>query len=413
MSKIAVLLRGQLRFSREGAHLFKKFVIDKFPQHEFDFFFYAPKRISAPPGPNSLYNSVNLTPTEAEMLVSYWQPRVRYWQFQNESDLFDLIKKVTLDLVSDRKLYDWLTYYHERHNIQPKIMPFHLTPPSDPPIGDYKDDFTYNTAEILYKSISTNEHIFDQTGDLVDIHHVNDKIANSAHLYHNLVLKEYAIKMHNLLSQYYGFIRSFQLLKKYMKENPVYKPDLVWSTRTDLCHEFVESVDRHTKFETMISQLNMIYDKDKINNRKVILSNSVQIERNQPYICDLNLFSTVAMLDNIFDLENQTCEDIINNALTTNKIHLIKTMEANELTPHTLWSAIFNNASFRCVQNTVWHQSWVIRHNYDLEQILRMTGTDEDINSIKRMYRQFSYPDLTCTINKDTIIREFEFLSCN
>jgi hypothetical protein len=413
MSKIAVLLRGQLRFSREGAHLFKKFVIDKFPQHEFDFFFYAPKRISASPGPGSVFNSINLTVHEAESLVSYWQPRVRYWQFHNEADLFEPIKKITLDLVSDRKLYDWITYHNTKHNIQDKIMPFHLTPPSDPPNGDYKDDFTYSTADILYKSIAKNEKMLDQTGDLSDILDLNDKIASKANLYHNLVLKEYAIKLHNLMSQYYGFIRSFQVLKNYMKENPYYKPDLVWSTRTDLCHEFVQSVDQYNKFETIISQLESIYAKDSANNSKVILSNRVQIERNQPYICDLNLFSTVTMLDNIFNLEEQTFEDIIINSMTKNKIHLIKTMEAQESTSHTLWSAIFNNASFRCVQNTAWHHSWVIRYNYDQEQILRMTGTEEDIILIKRMYSEFSYPVLTCTLDKDTIIQEFEYLSSN
>jgi hypothetical protein len=413
MSKIAVLLRGQLRFSREGAHLFKKFVIDKFPQHEFDFFFYAPKRISAPPGPGSAFNSINLTGHEAESLVSYWQPRVRYWQFQNEADLFEPIKKITLDLVSDRKLYDWLTYHNARHNIQSKIMSFNLMPHSDRPFGDYKDDFTYNAADILYKSISENEKLLDQTGDLRDILDLNDKIASKANLYHNLVLKEYAIKLHNLMSQYYGFIRSFQLLKNYMKENPYYNPDLVWSTRTDLCHEFAQSIDWDIKFDTMISQLESIYAKDSANNSKVILSNRVQIERNQPYICDLNLFSTVTMLDNIFNLNEQTCKDIIINSTTRNKIHVIKAMEAQELISHTLWSAIFNNASFRCVQNTAWHYSWVIRHNYDPEQILRMTGTEEDIKLLRRMESEFSYPDLTCTLDKDTIIREFEYLSSN
>jgi hypothetical protein len=276
---------------------------------------------------------------EAETEISYWA-NVRNWHLQNEYDLFECVKKIVLELVKDKKLFDWMKYHNAKYELKDGSFNFSTPPVTGVPYGDYAVDFEYDPTNIFYNSVAANNLILGQTNDMEDIFDLCDKIKSKGHLYHNLALKHYAIQLHNFLSQYYSFARSFKVLKDYMKSFKDYKPDIIWSTRTDVFHN-INEYDISDKFNLLQDQLNRLHT-ERITNKRAILSNQVLIDRNQPYVCDFSLFSTVKMLDNILNLDKQTCEDIIFNAMTRNKIDLIKTKDAKSATQHALWSAIFN-----------------------------------------------------------------------
>lgn len=408
--KIAVLLRGQMRFSQEGAYLFEKFVIDKFPQHEFDFFVSTPLRIQNLLSPLPKFSSENLSIAQAETEIRNWS-RVRLWQFQTQQELFEPVKKIVLDLATDKRLYDWLAYHNEKYSTEPELFNFSTPPLNNVPIGDYTVDFVYDAASIFYNSITPNESLFNQTNALGDILDLCKKMSDRSDLYQNIALKHYAIDLHNFMSQYYSFARSFVVLKNYMNANTEYKPDLVWSTRSDVFHLF-DGVDVSDKFDLLLDQLDKLRV-DALSNNRAIITNRVIIDRNQPYVCDLNFFSTVEMLDNILDLDNQTCQDIIVNAMTKNKTHFVKTKDAANSIQHVLWSAIFSNACFRQANGPALQFSSVIRHSFDHDEIKKMTGTTDDGRLLKQMTDDFKYPASEKKITAADIVNEFDYLSSN
>lgn len=408
--KIAVLLRGQMRFSQEGAHLFKKFVIDKYPQHEFEFFVSTSARVQHLNQTLPQFNSENLTLPLVKKLISHW-PGVRQWSLQTEQELFNTIKKIVIQLAQDQKLYDWFNHYNKIHSAGDEFFNFSIPPLTGVPVGDYKPDFSYDTASIFYNSLADNNQIFDKTGDLANIIELCEKISSESELYHNIELKNYAIDLHNYICQYYSFVRSFKVLKDYMSINVDYKPDLVWSTRSDVFHLF-SGYNCTKKFDQLRDQLEYLHD-DKVSDKKAIISNSVLIDRNQPYVCDLNFFSTVDMLDNILNLESQSSEDLIFNALTRNKINLIKTRDAKDAIHHILWAAIFSDACFQQADGTTAHYSAVIRHTFSSEDILKMTGSADDESVLKTMVKEFKYPIRAGEVKPPDVIREFDYLSSN
>jgi hypothetical protein len=405
--KIAVLLRGQLRFSEEGAHLFKKFVIDKFPQHEFEFFVSAPMRIYDFKTPAPKFNLINLTPSEAEEKIRYW-PLTRRWSFQSERKLFDTIKKIVIELSNDNKLINWLSNHNEQYNRDTPIFDFSCPPLTDVPDGNYTIDFSYDPVKIFYDSISEkNSLIFDKVDLFGDILEISQRMATKSTLYHNSALKNYTIELHNFISQYYSFIQSFKTLKDYISDYPAYKPDLVWSTRTDIFHIFNNRPDH---FDILLKQLEVLENlSENDSSNKIITTNLIRIDNNQPYICDFNLFSTVTMLDNILNLDKQESTDIIFNAMIKNKTHFIKTNDAKYRVQHVLWSAFFNNVCF--YQTAAPHMSSVIRQSFPLETILSMTGSDEDATLLKELSVAYKPMQANLNISVTDIINEFDYLS--
>lgn len=353
--KIAVLLRGQLRAAEEGAHLFKKFVIDKFPQHEFRFFISAPLRISNFISPVPEYSCKNLLHSEAEEKINFW-PLVQQFSFQSESELFNTVKKIVVELLHDHQLIDWVASYNKKYN-------------------NKKGQFDFTTLAVT-----------DCDSD-------------------NIIMKSYIIELHNLLSQYYSFACAFKVLKDYTSTTE-YIPDLVWSTRTDVFHIF-NAIDH---FDILLNQLNNLYN-DKISNKKAIISNVVLIDNNHPFVCDFNFFSTYKMLDTILNLDNQTCHDIIYNAMIKNKAHIVKLSTAGNTLQHTMWSAIFNNVCF--CQTELKHVSSIIRHSFSSIDILKMTGTKEDASLIMKMRSDYKHIIQKLVMNDNMICDEFDYLSKN
>jgi hypothetical protein len=410
--KIAVLLRGQMRFSEEGSHLFQKFVMDKFPQHEFDFFISTPKRIKLITTPMTVFCSKNLSIIETEKQLAYW-PNIRLWHLQNEYDLFEVIKKSINELANDKKYYDWLSQHNKKYNlndnINDNINDFNLTPPlTGVPAGSKSIEFHYDAANILFNSISPHGLMLNDVGVMQDVLDLCDKLSDNTVIYHNSILKHYAIILHERMSQYYSFVRSYKVLKDYMKDYTDYTPDIVWSTRSDIFHIFKDD----DQFDILQQQLNHLME-DKVTDKKAIISNSVLIDRNQPYVCDFNFFSTVSMLDNILKLDKQTCEDLIFDALTKHKKNLIKVADAKGATPHVLWPAVFNTACFQQSAATVHHFSSVIRYNFDSRAILKMTRSMNDETLLRKMDTDFKYPILDDAITNGDIINEFDYLSSN
>lgn len=383
-------------------------MIDKFPQHEFEFFVSAPLRINDFKTPAPKFNLINLKPMEAEEKISQW-PSVRRWSFQTESELFETIKKIVIELSNDKKLIDYLNNHNKQYNRDAPVFDFSSPPLSDVPDGNYTIDFSYDPVKIFYDSISEkNSLILDKVDLFADILKLSQRMSKKSTLYHNTALKSYTIELHNFISQYYSFIQSFKTLKDHMSDYPDYKPDLVWSTRTDVFHIFNNKLDH---FDILLNQLINLENSYKNDSSldKVITTNLIRIDNNQPYICDFNLFSTVKMLDTILDLDKQKSTDIIFNAMIKNKTHFIKTTDAKYRVQHVLWSAFFNNACF--YQTAAPHTSSVIRQSFPLKTILNMTGSAEDATLLKELSVAYKPMPTNYNIAVTDIINEFDYLS--
>jgi hypothetical protein len=407
--KIAVLLRGQMRYSKEGAHLFQKFVIDKFPQHEFRFFVSAPKRINymsdEPIAPRHT-TAVNLTIDELAREINHW-PSVSRWNDQSEYVIFNAVKKIILELASDKKLYAWWEEYTKKHNIKGADID-NIMPNLSDCIGDTVD-FKYHLTDIIYNTINARTKILTQDNTLVELRSLLENINSGGYQYYNMELCRHAFELHNLLSQYYSFARSVRSLKDYMKDYPDYMPDLVWSTRPDVVHIF-ESKHDYDKLDSIYKYINLLSTaKEYVD--KVIIASHVSIMQSHPFLHDFNFFSTVKNLDNILKLDYQSCEDILINAMTKNKHNLFQLREGIYSQSHISWGLIFNNACILQQHNVDDHFSYVIRHSYDLQAIHNMTGSNDDITLLKQMEENFTWPVFNTAPSDEFIINEFEYLS--
>lgn len=215
MLKVAVLLRGQPRFAKEGAHFFNKFVIENHPDVEFKFFAHAwntmsRRMISSEDTERVKDRALPIVMSKVEVaeLLSHWNPVSAL--IESEADNLKLAGEIiNTNTFNETETFEWFRKYIEFRDIS-----IH-----DLCIGHHR--------LLMPMNIDMNR-VFTAH----DIVHNNDlQLEMIARVRYD------QIKLSYLLGQMYSAGKSFALLQEYSLAND-YMPDIVISTRYDIASWF-------------------------------------------------------------------------------------------------------------------------------------------------------------------------------
>lgn len=288
--KIAVLLRGQLRYNRVGAEFFKKYVRDRFPHHEFKIFYATWPTVSNTmdrSSDNRISREFNLRVLDKDTILNelkFWNPMLTVLNIIPERELLDLtleIRNLRLNLTRENKKY-WNDIYIKKPNAHFMLSPY-------------------------------------EGGDSI------------VHLMET-------IRTHYLLGQMYGLGKSYELLKTYSNETN-WVPDIVWATRPDFIGWFDDEIDF---FENMHIQLSA--GRDNGNNNIIVDGLDGLIGR--PVVADYNFYTDFLTADKTF---GNTRNLIISMFNDVNK--LFPAIGADMYLQHALWTSLFSEDDIRWTKN--------------------------------------------------------------
>lgn len=382
--KVAVLLRGQARFSKYGAHLFHIMVKDRFPDIEFKIFTNTWKSISTTMteqiNENTIvygreYNQTFLTREEI------YENELKYWggsySINNECELFHNIIYGLNYLANDDHLLQWWHDHNKKYKLsEEEISGSLLVIPGDEWNRNYR---------------STTE-LFETT---------NVKILE------NLLLKDTAIHMHYLLGQVYSAGKSYELYTQYVKDNPDYVPDLIWSTRPDAFHWF----ENEQQIRNLVN--NCIFEStDK--NKNTVLVDKIFIYKNHIAMSDYNFYMRPDSAKAFFTgLKFDSVDDNLFSLFTKEKHHLISLIGSGIVLQHALWAVYARDCSFTPVNESVLHKSNILRPSINFSEIYKMPATIETFNHLMNQSLQYYYPQVNTPATNEMIRNTFKNLLDN
>ena len=357
--KIAVLLRGQLRFCKEGSEFFKRYVNDRFPQHDFRIFYATWPTVSNTmdhPGQDQLQREFNIRTLDRETVLE----QLRLWNPMLAS----------IDIIQERLLMD----------------------------------FVRMCRELRLRDINTHYDFWDTTyGE-----NLTAQFLMCPYRGQNIdVIMSETIRQHYLLGQIFGLGKSFDLLKQYREEQD-WKPDIVWATRPDYVGWFEN--DEIDYFENMHVQLKA---RDNVGDYHNIIVDAMDTIDGRPVINDYNFYVT---WENGLKTFGKTEEFLFD--LFTKRRKIWSVVEAEQYLQHVLWTSVFSSKSIRWCKNSYAGgavPNTIIRPVENLDSFI-----DEALNSpvskdtmkklIKNINTGFVYPTQTVEADKETIRRVYNQL---
>jgi hypothetical protein len=387
--KIAVLLRGQPRFSDYGAALFKKFIKERFPQHEFRIFIASWKSVSnvmASPIPvdsevyGREYDQTLLNVDQIEDTLKKWKPG--RFRIINESELFNLIRQIYRELISDQRKYTAL------QNILPKDI--------DPP----------ENARNLLVPTDIDDLIrgFSHPDLLINNIMWNNKIEYSAPTY---ALKRNMINNHYLYGQIYSAGASYEVYRDHSLEQD-WHADLIWSTRQDMLSWYPDN-----SFEGILRDLTD--DCKKCDDSPTVFADRVEIHRGRPWVSDYNWYMQPSCAQKLLDNIQQRFHDWILNETK----QLITIVGSGASLQHVMWSVFFNSANILQLNPFIMPtNSLPLRPLPNLDQlitqILEGPTEAEAVQSLaNEINKTYFYPSSNAPVPDSVVDQWYDFLCEN
>lgn len=379
--KIAVLLRGQSRFSSYGAHLFHAMVKNRFPEIEFKIFANTWKSISTVMTAQLDKNSVVYGREYNQQIVDaqdIYQNELLPWggsySINNESDLFHTVIEITHYLTNDEKLKRW--WYD------------HCT--------KYK---------LNYKNVAGSKIVLpaDEWGEISRSKFELFEASDSSY-YENSLLKASSVQLHYTLGQVFSAGKSYELFEAYTAQHPEYQPDLIWSTRFDAVHWF----DSARQFSNLIKNVNDSFYAD-IND--AVLVDQISVVKNSIALNDYNFYLTGRSAKAFFTGKNHsTVEENLIALFTRDKHHLLPLIGAGQTLQHALWAAYARDCAFQPVNHSAAHETTLLRSSVDFSNIQQMPPTYETFKNIQSQSLQYYYPTINTPPSKKMISDAFQQL---
>lgn len=382
--KIAVLLRGQPRFSEQGAKLFNKFVRDRFPEHEFSIFIASWKTISnvmeKPHDPNDKiygreYDQTLLSYDDTIKLIKPWGPRK--FSITPEYNLFDILKDTYTELLSskNKEKYDALTtlLMNESLNGKNLLLPGHL-------------DVIFESKEFLVSNILWGNKI-----------ELSDPVYE---LKRNMINNQY------LLGQIYSAGKSYTTFKEYSEEFD-YCPDLIWSTRPDAIHWF----NSHEGFNIIKKDLERIEKEKKYPN---IFVDKVEIHNGKPWASDYNFYMLPETAHHSFDDINQK----IRTWILEDTLSMLSVIGSGPALQHVLWTNFLRNCNIMPLFYNIKEHSSLIRPKQNIDQLIATAlESPTELKTfkwlLKEIINEYTYPAANTPVPPDIIDKYYEMLSKN
>lgn len=380
--KIAVLLRGQPRFSDYGAKFFQKFVQERFPEHEFNIFIATWKSVSnvmAKPYPvdsviyGREYDQKMLSLEDTIELIKPWSSRKFLVLFEKE--LFNLLKEIYTSLLLNKELYNALEVIIDSHeeevNGKNLLVPGHL-------------DVVFKSEEFLVTNL-----IWGNKLELADpVYELKRSMINNQYL----------------LGQIYSACRSYDIFESYSIETG-YEPDLIWSSRLDMIHWYnsPECFDVIKKdLENMDSDNNIFVDR-------------VEIHKSKPWASDYNFY----MLPKTAKDSLSNVDDKFKDWFLKNPMLVLSALGSGPALQHVLWANFFNKCILKPLNPFIKPaHSEVIRpvENLDklVEQTLASPSTLKTVsNFVEGASHNWPYPGANTPVPNELTDKYYEILSNN
>lgn len=343
--KIAVLLRGQLRYPEHGSRLFKRFITDRFPNCEFKFFVHTWPSVSS----TMMADSVNVSkPREytpvyksfediLENYLPYWQPSRLL--ISHEAELLQIINNIIDSNLKDTELQSWWKSYCIK----------------------------YDKTEI--------ERAFD---------YFVFPSSNPVAIKNDMFIKEYidydlmrtSVIMHYILGQVYSACKSYQILREYIDINDAtYSPDLIWSTRMDCftwfdnAHVFADMLE-YIELEKKIIHPHMT--------KNIVLSRIVRANEGRAWVDDFNLFMSPDTAQ-LFFMGDTTVEDHIESMFNKYKHTMLDVIGIDSMIPHQLWTKLGRQCVFYQLPTYITSNANIIRPNMDMSICDNTALRDKDV----------------------------------
>lgn len=384
--KIAVLLRGQPRFSDYGADLFRKFVQDRFPEHEFDIFIATWKTISNTMektiDPDAVvygreYDQTLLEIDETIDLIKKWRPK--RFDVTFEKELFDLLKTIYIELVSDVEKYEALRELLDEEDGKEPLNGKNVLVPGYTNVFESKEYLITNL--IWGNKIELSESAYE--------------------LKRNMINNQY------LFGQVYSAGKSYEAFEIYCKDNN-YTADLVWSTRQDMIHWF----NRAESFDVIKKDLERLEGEQKFPHMMV---DKIEVQKGRPWVSDYNFYMLPETADHIFsDIKGKFKEWILEDTLS-----LLPAIGSGSVLQHVLWTSFYRNCNMVALNPyTKPAHSTVIRPVKNIEKIVKdtlnsPTTIETVIKFLKDTSNKYPYPNANAPVPPELIDSYYEILSNN
>jgi hypothetical protein len=382
--KIAVLLRGQPRFSNHGAEFFRKFVVDRFPEHEFKIFIGTWKTISnvmeKPINPSTPiygreYDQTMLSLEQAIDLIKNWKPAG--FHITAEKELFSLIKKTYTALIMNTEKYDALRLLLDdptEPNGKNLLVPGHL-------------DVMFESPEYLIENLIWG-----------------NKIELSDEMY---TLKRSLINNQYLFGQIYSLGKSYMMFEHYCEKED-YKPDLVWSSRMDMIHWY----NNANVFEKIKKNLEIAED---IHKCSVVNVDKIEIHGGKPWASDYNFYMLPGAATNLLsDIDYKFKKWILEDTRA-----LMSVIGSGPSLQHVMWTSFFRDCNMIALNPflTPAH-SEVIRPKENLETIVKKTLESETtLKTVNQFVIDtvitYPYPNANTPVPKEVVDKYYDLLSNN
>lgn len=343
--KIAVLLRGQLRYPEHGSKLFKRFITDRFPDCEFKFFVHTWPSVSSTmmTVSDNVSKSREYTPVykSFEEIISNYLP---YWQpsrllISPDAELLKLVKNIIESNLKDTELITWWKSYCTKYDKTESERAF-----------DY--------------------FLFPQSNPIA----IKDDMFIKEHIDYDLMRT--SVIMHYILGQVYSACKSYQVLRDYIDINDQsYSPDLIWSTRMD-CFTWFDNVN---VFADMIKYIQL--EKTHIHphmTKHMVLSKSVRANEGRTWIDDFNFFM-LPDTAHAFFMGDTTVENHIEYMFNNNKHTMLDVIGINSMIPHQLWTKLGRQCVFYQMPAYIASDANIIRPNMDMSICDTTTLRDKDV----------------------------------
>lgn len=384
--EIALLLRGQPRFSKSGAVLFKKFIENKFYKDglRVKIFISTWRSVSNIMTAADLSPNINFYPREFdqslldrnkvinEELIP-WAPL--HYRIEQEHDLFNLVTELVCDAAKDSDLVDWIDTHYRGVELD-----------------------GWNNTATMFVNPNTK--------------YKKDKIHKLLHFGgsdpYDYELMASALRVHYVLGQIYSGSKSYDSYLKYKEKHPDYNPDLIISSRLDAFHW----VDDYTH---LVNLLNFCRAKNKAphyNNNSVMIE-GVSIIRGYPVISDYNFYMTPENADMFFKSKWGSIEENLKHLFTTDKHKLISLFDSGPTLQHALWTVVHRDCSFIPLPQHIRLKTNVLRPSNDFNFIENCDNSHDSFLKITRKAVDYWYPAPNTSPTEDMILSLFNLMRDN
>ena len=309
--KIAFILRGQCRLSKETAELFNKFIVNRQEElgitdikifvntwHTVSKLMTTKNSETIPP---PRYDSEWLSTEEVLENILPWDPA--WYKIQDEKRLFSIVQDVVTEISRDRIISKWI-----------------------------RDHFYNNTSNNKGGRLRGTHY------NLINPSSVRDTYGQDARRVFDFPLMRDTFMINYILGQVYSTSTSYECLTEYQSKFPDYEPDLIISSRLDMLPYFKNR-----------QQLIHIRDTLRLmhqNKSTCVGVNEMFVENGLPVINDYMFYTLPETAKQFFLGPYNHIEDNIRDLFTVDKHRLLRLGDSGAWLGHVLWLEINRTIRF-------------------------------------------------------------------